>query len=120
MTSPDPASARAAVERNTQAVAAGNLALVLADITPEAMAQMMQAAAQQGAGSSPLQLGAMPNVESYEIREAGTTEDTESFHVSFVSNLGRATIGSTWKQIAGQWKVVGLEVISIEPAETAG
>jgi hypothetical protein len=120
MTSPQPAgSAREAVERNAQALASGNIAVVLADVTPEAIMQMMQAAAQRGLDAGAVSLASMPSVRSYEIVDAGKDGESETFHVTFVSDQGRATMGSTWKPIDGVWKIVGLEVISIERNEPA-
>ncbi len=104
------ASAREAVERNAQAVMSGNLTQIMADITPEALAQMMQMGAQAG-GLSPAQ---MPNIEGYEIEEKGADGDAEVFHVTFRSSMGTATLGSSWKQIMGQWKLTAVELISAE------
>ena len=117
MTTPEAGSARAAVERNAQAVASGNFATILADVTPEALAQMMQAASQRGIDGGGMSFASMPNVQSYEIVGAGKDVDSETFHVTFVSDRGCATVGSTWRQIAGQWKIVALEVISLERAD---
>lgn len=106
----DPATAREAVERNAQAVMTGNLTQIMADITPEALTQMMQMGAQAG-GLSPAQ---MPNIEGYEIAEKGTDGDAELFHVTFRSSMGTATLGTSWKQIMGQWKLAAVELVSAE------
>ena len=107
-----PATAREAVERNAQAVMSGNLTQIMADITPEALAQMMQMGAQAG-GLSPAQ---MPNIEGYEVEEMGTEGDAERFHVTFRSSAGTATLGTLWKQIMGQWKLTAVDLVSAEPA----
>lgn len=116
---PEPGSAREAVERNAAALAAGNLAQILMDITPEALAQVMQMATQQGVNPAGLSLTALPSVSSYEVAEAGKDADSETFHVTFTSDKGTATLSSTWKQVLGQWKIVSLGVVSLEPAAGA-
>ncbi len=108
----NPATAREAVERNAEAVMTGNLTRIMADITPEALAQMMQMGAQAG-GLSPAQ---MPNIEGYEIAEMGTDGDAEVFHVTFRSAIGTATLGTSWKQIMGQWKLTAVELVLAEMA----
>ncbi|HEX6030847.1 MAG TPA: hypothetical protein VFY90_05395 [Tepidiformaceae bacterium] len=114
---PGPATAREAAERNAAAVVAGNFSQVMADITPEALTQMMQMGAAAG-GLSPTQ---MPNISGYELSDAGKTDDGEGerFHVTFVSSVGRATLEATWQQVMGQWKIVGVTLVSAEPAPPA-
>ena len=90
-----PEDLRAAVERNAEALMTGNFNQIMADITPEALAQIMQAAPQAGG--------------------MGATEDGHVFNVTFVSTQGRATLSSTWKQILGQWKIAGGALVSVEP-----
>ncbi len=107
-----PATAREAVERNAQAVMSGNLTQIMADITPEALAQMMQMGAQAG-GLSPAQ---MPNIEGYEVAEMGMEGDAERFRVTFRSSVGTATLGTSWRQIMGQWKLTAVELVSAELA----
>ncbi len=106
-------SAREAAERNAQAVMTGNLSQVMADITPEALAQMMALGSQAG-GLSPAQ---MPNIEGYELEEMGGTPDGgQLFHVTFRSSAGTATLGATWKQVMGQWKIAKVDLLSADPA----
>jgi hypothetical protein len=116
MTSPSgsvPGAAREAAERNAQAVVAGNLAQIMGDITPEALNQMMQMAAQSG-GLSP---AAMPNIQGYEITEMPSDGDGEVFHVTFTSASGTATLAATWRQVMGQWKITAVALVSAEPAQ---
>jgi len=108
-----PATAREAAERNAQAIMAGNLSQLMADITPEVMAQVMQMGAQAG-GLSPAQ---MPNIEGYELEERGPDGDGELFHVTFRSPMGTATLAATWKQLMGQWKIVSVALVSAELAQ---
>ncbi len=105
-------SAREAVERNAQAVMAGNFSQIMADITPEALTKMMQMGAAAG-GVSPAQ---MPNIETYAIAEMGEDGDAQLFHVTFAGAAGRATLGTSWKQIMGQWKITDISLVSAEPA----
>ncbi len=114
--SAEPGSAREAAERNAEAVTTGNLSQVMADITPEALAQMMQLGAQAG-GLSP---AAMPSIEGYEIADAGQDADGQVFNVTFRSAAGTATIATTWKQIMGQWKIAAVELLSVEQAASEG
>ena len=119
MTSPSgsaPVTAREAAERNAKAVMEGNLALIMGDITPEALTQMMQMAAVAG-GLSP---AAMPNIEGYEITEMPPADGGgEVFEVEFRSAIGKATLSTTWKEIMGQWKIAAVSLISAEPAPSA-
>lgn len=112
MTQP-PTTAREAAEQNAKAVAEGNLAVVMGQLTPDAMAQMMQLGA-QGGGLSPQQ---MPSITGYEIEEAGRDDDSETFNVTFQSPAGTATIAVRWTQVMGQWKIAGLSLVSAEAAE---
>lgn len=108
----EPGSAREAAERNAEAIMTGNLSQVMADITPDALAQMMQLGAQAG-GLSPAQ---MPNIESYDLTDAGEQDGGQVFHVTFRSAMGRATVATTWKQVMGQWKIAAVALVSVEPA----
>lgn len=109
-----PGSAREAAERNAQAVMSGNISQVMADITPEALTQIMQLAAANG-GVSP---ATMPDMQSYEIEDAGQSDDGgERFRVNFVAREGSATLTATWKQIAGQWKITAVNLIQAERTE---
>lgn len=101
------------MERTAQAVMSGNLAQLMGDITPEALAQVMQLVPQGGAG---LSLGNMPNITSYELLQFGAQQDGgELFHATFSSSLGKATLGATWKQVMGQWKITSISLVGLEP-----
>ncbi|MGE5597311.1 MAG: hypothetical protein ACM3S1_14900 [Hyphomicrobiales bacterium] len=112
-----PGDLREAVERNARAVMEGNFSQLMADITPEAMAQMMQMAPQGGAG---MNLAQLPNITGYEIQDMGTEGDGHVYQVTFTSEMGRATLSATWKDVLGQWKITSVGVVSIEPAEGTG
>ena len=109
-----PTTAREAAERTAQAVADGNLAQLMSDITPEALTQMMQLGASAG-GLSPTQ---MPSISGYEIEEMGQTEDGEGevFQVTFKSSAGNASIETTWRQVTGVWKITAVQLLSAEAA----
>ena len=113
-------TAREAAERNAQAVMSGNLAQLMADISPEALNQMMQMASQAQADGSlgGLNLASMPNVTGYELTEAGKDGEDEVFHVTFHSTAGSATLMTKWRQMMGQWKIVGIGRVQ-EPADEA-
>lgn len=108
-----PGSAREAMERTAQAVMSGNLAQLMGDITPEALAQMMQMAPQGGVG---LSIANMPNIRGYNLLQFGPQPDGgELFHATFESSLGKATLGLVWKQVMGQWKIASLTLVNLEP-----
>jgi len=106
-----PGTAREAAEKNAQAVMAGNLAEIMGQLTPEALAQMMQLGSQ--GGMSPAQ---MPGITGYEIAAAGADAESETFHVTFHSPVGAATLSARWKQIMGQWKITEVGLVSAEAA----
>ena len=105
-------TAREAAERNAEAVMTGNLSQLMADITPEALSQLMQLGAAAGAMSP----ASMPNIEGYEITEMGQDGEAEVFHVTFRSAIGKATASMAWRQVMGQWKITAVGLVSIEPA----
>jgi hypothetical protein len=105
-----PGTAREATERTARAVVAGNLAQIMADLTPEALAQMMA----MGASAGSLSPASMPNITAYEIAEIGLDGDSEVFHITFTSAVGRATLAATWRQIMGQWKIAAVSLVSAE------
>jgi hypothetical protein len=110
--SPEPEGLREVVERNANAVMTGNFAQIMADITPEALAQMMQ----QMPAAGGFNLATMPSISGYEIGPASADGDAVVYDVVFISAMGRATLSSQWKQILGQWKIAGVKVASLEPA----
>lgn len=112
-----PGSAREAAERNAKAVMAGNISQVMADITPEALTQMMQLAAANG-GVSP---ATMPNMQSYAIEDAGPTDDGgQRYRVTFTAAEGTATLTATWKQVLSAWKITAVALESAQRAEEGG
>lgn len=109
-----PSTAREAAERNARAIMEGNLSQLMADITPEVLAQVMAMGSQAPAGLSITQ---MPNIQGYEIADAGSNGDAEVFDVTFRSDIGTATIAASWKQVMGQWKIVHVALVSAELAQ---
>lgn len=114
-------TAREAAERNAQALMAGNMMQLMMDITPEAMAGLMQmgAAAGAAAGVNPtaFSLTSMPTLTGYELGEPTVVPGGgELIPATFHSALGSITIVSTWKEIAGAWKIAAVTVNNISPA----
>ena len=107
-----PLTSREATERTAPAVMSGNLARIMADLTPEALGQMMALGSAAG-GLSPAQ---MPSIDGYEIDELGAEGDTEMFHITFRSPIGSATLKAAWKQVMGQWKITAVSLVSAEAA----
>lgn len=107
-----PANAREAAERNAKAVMTGNLAQVMADVTPEALQQLM------GLGSSGgLTPQSMPSITGYALEERPDGGDGELIHVRFDSEAGSATIATRWKEVMGQWKITEVELVSAQESE---
>ena len=111
----EPGDLRTAVERTAEAVKSGNFAQLMSDITPEAIAQLMQLAPAGGGPS----LMSMPAISGYEISELGPEGDARWWQVAFISASGRATLAASWKQVLGQWKITGVRLVGIEPVEPA-
>ena len=111
----DTTDLRAAVERTAEAVKTGNFAQLMSDITPEAIAQLMQLAPAGGG----LSLMSMPAISGYELQELPPEGDARVWQLAFLSPAGRATLAASWKQVLGQWKITGVRLVSIEPTESA-
>lgn len=91
----------------------GNLTQVMADITPEALAQMMQLGAQaQAAGLQTPQT--LPSIQSYTLETVSESDEEGVFKVTFHSAAGTATLSTRWIPVMGQWKIAGVELISAE------
>lgn len=117
MTEPQPTeTAREAVERNAKALASGEFATVMADVTPQALAQLMQMGSQAGQMSP----GQMPPDAVYSIEERGATAAGERFDVTFSSSIGTVSLNTTWTPIAGRWKVAAVEVLEVDIRDGAG
>jgi hypothetical protein len=102
-----------AAERAAEAVASGNLAGLMALITPEALAQVMTMGQETGG----LSLAQMPQITDYTLHPAGETEDASLYDVTFNSTAGSVALRATWKNVLGQWKIAAIEVLSAQVAE---
>ncbi len=109
---PKPGSADEAAERNARAVMEGNLAQIMADITPDVMAQLMQLGASGG-----LTPQTMPGITGYEVINMGPDGEAEVFEARFLSEVGTATLATKWKQLMGQWKIVEVALVRFERFE---
>ena len=90
-----------AVKRNCEALIAGNIAQIFADMTPQAMAKLsQQAGAQMG--------GPMPKLTGYEI--VGREQDGDE-HVYDVRFEGDVDFGvkSRWREMDNQWKLIDFD-----------
>jgi hypothetical protein len=102
-----------AVERNCQALIAGNIAQIFVDMTPEAMAKLSQSAGAAQMGSGP-----MPKLTAYEIvdREQADGDDVYDVHFHGDVNFG---VKARWRAINDQWKLVDFEPYQLDqPAES--
>jgi hypothetical protein len=113
--SQEESTVREAAERNARAVMAGDLSQVMADITPEAMAKLMQMGAQAQESGAP-NPAAMPSIQSYELELVGEDEEGATYRVTFVSSAGSATLDARWQQVMGQWKIVNVSLVSAQVA----
>ncbi|GIW13314.1 MAG: hypothetical protein KatS3mg062_0753 [Tepidiforma sp.] len=114
--SAEPGDVRAAVERTARAVMTGNLAQVMADLAPEAMAQLMQIAS----GAQGISPGQLPSIEGFEVEEDGASAEEARFRVRFRSSAGTLTVATTWRPVMGQWKVAEIGLAGFEPAAGGG
>ena len=104
-----PATSREAAERNARAVMVGDLAQVMADVTPQALQQLMSL------GSGGMSPSALPSITGYEVQEQPADEaEGDLFHVRFDSPQGTATIAARWKQVLGQWKITEVSLVQAE------
>ena len=88
-----------AVKENCQALLIGDLMRVMNDLTPEAMAQVMQ-----GGGGS---MGAMPALRSFDIQSHDQQGDDHVFKIKFEGDQDFTAI-ATWRDVGGQWKIAAL------------
>lgn len=108
-------TAREAAERNAQALMAGNMMQLMMDITPEAMAGLMQMGTAAGVNPGAFSLASMPGITGFELGESTELEGAELIPTTFHSALGSITVVSTWKEIAGAWKIAAVTVNNIAP-----
>jgi hypothetical protein len=101
---------RAIVERNAEAVMAGNFMQIMADITPEALAKLM-AMAPPGGGPS---IATLPALTGYTLELLEPADEAQLYRATFTSEQATATFVTTWRQVVGQWKVVDFSDVSIE------
>ncbi len=87
-----------AVKQNCQALLIGDLMRVMNDLTPEAMAQLMQ-----GGGN----MGAMPALTSFDIQSHEQQGDDHIFKIKFQGDQDFTAL-ATWRDVGGQWKIAGL------------
>lgn len=113
--SDEPAELREVVERNAEAVMAGNFAQLMADITPDALAKLMQMAPQ---GTQPA-LTSLPAITGYDVQWIGAVGDGHQYRATFVSAAGTADIVATWKLVLGQWRIVEFNEVTVTPGVAA-
>lgn len=108
--------------RNAEAIKAGNFVAIMADITPEAMTQMMALGAAAGvnagaAAAAGLSMTNLPAITGYELTEpVSEMSGGETIVATFTSPLGSLRIASTWKQVMGKWKIASVSNLEITPA----
>lgn len=90
-----------AVQRNCQALLAGNIALIFQDLAPEAMAKL----ATLGGGQM---TGQMPQLTSYDVISRSQDGADHLYEVQF---KGTPAFGvkARWRELNGQWKIVDVD-----------
>jgi hypothetical protein len=88
-----------AVKQNCQALLIGDLMRVMNDLTPEAMAQVMQ-----GGGGN---MGAMPALTSFDIQSHEQQGDDHVFKIKFDGDQSFTAL-ATCRDVGGQWKIASL------------
>jgi hypothetical protein len=110
---PQPAAeltAYQAVERNAEAIKAGDMQRIMMDLTPEAFTKAMQMLSQPGAAQTPRE------VDSYEIEDRGVEGDDYLFHVTYRAPAGQLTMYGRWRKIGADWKVADFGIIDAQAA----
>jgi hypothetical protein len=111
----EPRELREAVERNAEAVRTGNFVQLMADITPEALAKLMQMAPQGGGPS----IASLPAITGYELEFLEPEGDTQRYRARFTSAAGSASFTTSWQQVLGQWKIVDFADVVLEDGREA-
>jgi hypothetical protein len=82
----------------------------MADITPEALAKLMQMAPPGGGPS----LASLPAITAYSVEHLEPEADAQRYRATFTSAQATASFITSWKQVAGQWKVVDFSDVQID------
>ena len=90
-----------AVRRNCEALIAGNIAQIFADLTPQAMAKLSQSAGGQ-------MTGGMPKLTGYEIVSRGQEGDDQVYDVRFTGDVNFG-VKAHWQEINNWWKLTDFE-----------
>lgn len=101
-----------AVERNCQALVAGNIAQIFMDMTPEAMAKLSQSAGAMAGGP-------MPKLTGYEVVSRSEVEGDPLYDVRFEGDVNFGVKGR-WREINNQWKLVDFEPYQYGEQATGG
>jgi hypothetical protein len=94
------ATAGETAQRHADDVVAGNMAGVVADFTPEAMAEFQK-------------FGAMPPRPTTKAEMLNTRKDgdQEIFEIKYSNDSESLTIRSWWEDLNGTWKLVQAEPV---------
>ena len=112
---PPELTAREAVERNAEAIKAGDMQRIMMDLTPEAFTKAMQMLNQQGgAAQTPRE------VDSYEIEDQGVEGEDHLFQVTYRAAAGQLTMYGRWRKIGADWKIADFGIIDAQAAADAG
>lgn len=87
-------SAEETARRHGQAVVDGNMAVLMGDLTPEAMASLGALA------------GSLQGVTAYEIAKHEADGADHIFNITYTAPTGPLTVRSRWREMGDDWKIV--------------
>lgn len=96
-----------AIQRNCEALIAGNIVQLFADLTPQAMMKLTQST---GGGAMS---GQMPKLTGYEIVSKTKEGDDDIVDVRFTGDVGFG-VKAHWREIDNAWKLTDFEPYQIE------
>lgn len=95
-------TAEEAAHRHARAAVAGNLAQLMADLTPQALATLM---AQGGAGTG------FQQPRGYELKLHGQEGNDYIFDITYAGPIGDVTLRDRFSRIGDQWKIVEAKIV---------
>lgn len=92
-----------AVIRNCEALIAGNIVQIFADMSPQAMVKLSQSMASPMSGG-----GTPPKLTGYEIADRSQDGDRHVYDVRFSGDVNFG-VKAYWEEVDNAWKLVDFE-----------